>query len=165
MTIGTRTSTLFCLTVFGLCQWPNVEAYNVSLSAKPNTTRPNPSGETPIQIVHISDIHVDLFYETGASYNCTKNICCRPYTTNDEPSITDYPTGEYGNHACDSPLALEQSLYAAIESLVPNRAFTQVPYINFVSLNSDDNNRIFTGDVVEGAVWLMNGNCSSYLLL
>lgn len=139
MTIGTRTSTLFCLTVFGLCQWPDVEEYNVTLSAKPNTARPNPSGETPIQIVHISDIHVDLFYETGASYNCTKNICCRPYTSDDEPGITDYPAGEYGNHACDSPLALEQSLYAAIESLVPNRAFT-----------------IFTGDVVEGAVWLVN---------
>jgi sphingomyelin phosphodiesterase len=94
------------------------------MTAKPNTSRPGPSGETPIQIVHISDIHVDLFYETGASYNCTKNICCRPYTTGDEPGVTDYPAGEYGNHACDSPLTLEESLYAAVESLVPDRAFT-----------------------------------------
>jgi sphingomyelin phosphodiesterase len=95
MTIGTRTSQLFCLTVFGLCQWPDIEAYTVSLSAKPATTRPAPSGESPIQVVHISDIHVDLSYETGASYNCTKNICCRPYTAADAPGNNDYPAGEY----------------------------------------------------------------------
>jgi sphingomyelin phosphodiesterase len=78
MTIGTRTSELFCLTVFGLCQWPEIQEYTVSMSDKPATTRPAPSGESPLQIVHISDIHVDLSYETGANYNCTKNICCRP---------------------------------------------------------------------------------------
>lgn len=124
MNIGTRISQLFCLTVFGLCQWPAIEAYNVSMTAKPDTSRPSPSGETPIQVVHISDIHADLFYETGASYNCPKNICCRPYTAADEPGVTDYPAREYGNPACDSPLTLEESLYAAIESLVPGRAFT-----------------------------------------
>ena len=94
------------------------------MSAKPDTTRPAPSGESPIQVVHISDIHVDLSYETGASYNCTKNICCRPYTADDEPGVTDYPAGEYGNPECDAPLTLEESMYAAVESLVPDRAFT-----------------------------------------
>ena len=63
MVIGTRTSQLFCLTIFGLCPWPAVEAYTVEMSAKPNTTRPAPRGQTPIQVVHISDIHVDLSYE------------------------------------------------------------------------------------------------------
>jgi sphingomyelin phosphodiesterase len=124
MTIGTRTSTLFCLTIFGLCQWPDIAEYTVPMSAKPSTSRPAPSGGTPLQVVHISDIHVDLSYETGASYNCTKNICCRPYTADDAPGVTDYPAGEYGNHECDSPLSLEESLYAAVESLVPERAFT-----------------------------------------
>ncbi|CZR64135.1 related to acid sphingomyelinase [Phialocephala subalpina] len=138
MTIGTRTSELFCLTVFGLCQWPDIEAYTVSVTDKPDTTRPAPSGQSPIQVVHISDIHVDLSYETGASYNCTKNICCRPYTADDEPGVTDFPAGEYGNVACDSPVTLEESMYAAIESLAPDKSFT-----------------IFTGDVVEGAVWLV----------
>src|SRR3954469_20481976 len=42
MTIGTRTSELFCLTVFGLCQWPAVEPYTVSMSAKPAKSRPAP---------------------------------------------------------------------------------------------------------------------------
>lgn len=137
MTIGTKTSQLFCLTIFGLCQWPAVDtSYTLDMSAKPATSRPQSSGTTPIKIVHISDIHVDLSYETGASYNCTKNICCRPYTTDDEPGVTDYPAGLYGNPECDSPVTLEESMYAAVQDLVPDRALT-----------------IFTGDVVEGAVW------------
>ncbi|KAK2603211.1 hypothetical protein N8I77_009685 [Diaporthe amygdali] len=140
MNIPSKTSELFCMTIFGLCQWPEVDtSYSVSLSEKPaNATRPEPSGQTPLKVVHISDIHVDLNYTTGASYNCTKNICCRPYTSADEPGVTDYPAGPYGNPECDSPLSLEESLYKAIEDLVPSRAFT-----------------IFTGDVVEGAVWLV----------
>ncbi|KAH7364647.1 Metallo-dependent phosphatase-like protein [Rhexocercosporidium sp. MPI-PUGE-AT-0058] len=139
MTIGTRTSKLFCLTVFGLCPWPAIEAYTVPVTSKPAKTRPLPSGRKPLQVVHISDIHVDLSYKKGSSYNCTKNICCRPYAAADQPGVTKYPAGEYGNPACDSPVTLEESLYSAIENLVPNRAFT-----------------IFTGDVVEGAVWLVN---------
>lgn len=143
MTIPSKTSELFCLTIFGLCQWPAVDnstmaASFLSLSAKPaNASRPSPSGQTPLEVVHISDIHVDRNYTTGASYNCTKNICCRAYDADDEPGTTAYPAGPFGNAACDSPVALEESLYAAVVALVPDRAFT-----------------IFTGDVVEGDVWL-----------
>ena len=35
------------------------------MTTKPDTSRPAVSGKTPIQIVHISDIHVDLNYTTG----------------------------------------------------------------------------------------------------
>ncbi|GFG18793.1 hypothetical protein IFM5058_09370 [Aspergillus udagawae] len=141
MNIPSTTAVLFCTTIFGLCDFQAVTKYTLDYpSAKPtNASRPSPSGETPIQVVHISDIHVDLSYETGASYNCTKNICCRPYTTSDAPGNTSYPAGKFGDHSCDTPLSLEESMYAAIQQLVPNAAFT-----------------IFTGDVVEGAVWLVN---------
>ncbi|KAH9946301.1 Metallo-dependent phosphatase-like protein [Epithele typhae] len=139
MTVGTKTSQLFCLTVFGLCQWPDVDtSYSPSMSAKPAKSRPLSSGKTPIKVVHISDIHVDLSYEAGASFNCTKNICCRPYTTADAPGNNAYPAGAYGNPSCDTPVTLEESMYSAIETLVPDRSFM-----------------IFTGDVVEGAVWLV----------
>lgn len=60
MTIGTTTSQLFCWTVLGLCQWPDITDYTISMTDKPNTSRPISSGQTPIQVVHISDIHVDL---------------------------------------------------------------------------------------------------------
>ncbi|PYH96613.1 acid sphingomyelinase [Aspergillus ellipticus CBS 707.79] len=141
MDVPSKTAVLFCNTIFGLCDYPAVAEYTVDFpSDKPaNASRPDPSGETPIQIVHISDIHVDLSYETGASYNCTKPICCRPYTTTDDPGVTDYPAGKYGNHNCDAPLSLEESMYAAIKELVPDAPFV-----------------IFTGDIVEGAVWLVN---------
>ena len=108
---------------------------------KPNTSRPPPSGKTPIQVVHISDTHVDLSYETGASYNCTKPICCRAYTEADAPGNNDFPAGPYGEYTCDPPLSLEESMFAAIESLIPDAAFT-----------------IFTGDVVAHDVWLVNEN-------
>ncbi|KKY17767.1 putative sphingomyelin phosphodiesterase [Phaeomoniella chlamydospora] len=141
MDIPSHTAQLFCSTVFGLCDYPEVTVYDVPFpSEKPaNSSRPAPSGQTPIQVVHISDIHIDRFYETGASYNCTKNICCRPYTAADAPGNTSYPAGEYGNVNCDTPISLEESMYNAIQTLVPNASFT-----------------IFTGDVVEGAVWLVN---------
>lgn len=87
--------------------------------------------------MHFSDIHVDPFYETGASYNCTKPICCRSYTTADSPGNNNYPAGPYGNTHCDSPLSLEESMYAAIKSIVPNASMT-----------------LFTGDIVDHAVWL-----------
>lgn len=41
--IGARTSQLFCLTIFGIRQYPDVEACTVSMSAKPGATRPAPS--------------------------------------------------------------------------------------------------------------------------
>lgn len=127
------------MVIFGMCPYPDVEDYNVTIPvAKPDTKRPAPSGKTPIQVVHISDIHVDLFYIPGTSYNCTENICCRAYDEAEAVGVTDYPAGVYGEPYCDSPVTLEESMYAAIESLVPDAAFT-----------------IFTGDVVEGAVWLV----------
>jgi sphingomyelin phosphodiesterase len=135
MDIPSTTAQLFCTTIFGLCDYPAVDAHTVTFNTtKPDTTRPASSGKTPIQIVHFSDIHVDLSYETGASYNCTKNICCRPYTAADAPGNTSYPCGPYGNHYCDAPKTLEESLYSAIEQVAPNAAFA-----------------LFTGDIVEGS--------------
>ncbi|KAE8441924.1 hypothetical protein EG329_004182 [Mollisiaceae sp. DMI_Dod_QoI] len=140
MTIGSHTSQLFCITFLGLCPYPAVTQHTIQFpSAKPAKSRPAASGQTPLQIVHFSDIHVDPFYETGASYNCTKPICCRPYTTADAPGNNAFPAGPFGNHECDAPVSLEQSMYAAIKSIAPNAALT-----------------LFTGDIVDHAVWLTN---------
>lgn len=139
MEIPTRTSAIFCNTVFGICDLPAVVPYSVPFpKPKPTAaTRPAVSGKTPLKIVHISDIHVDLSYDVGANYNCTNSICCRPFTPADYPNVTQYPAGPYGNNKCDSPLSLEESMYAAIEQIVPDSSFT-----------------MFTGDLVEGAEWL-----------
>lgn len=87
------------MTVFGLCDWPAVADYTVTMTVKPDTSRPVSNGKTPIQIVHISDIHVDLEYVVGASYDCTKNICCRVYDSGDAVGNNSFPAGPYGNPA------------------------------------------------------------------
>ncbi|RDW83499.1 hypothetical protein BP5796_04990 [Coleophoma crateriformis] len=140
MVIPSRTAKIFCNTVMGICPLPAVEPYVVSFPKPKPTASAAPvssSGSTPLQIVHISDIHVDHSYVAGSNYNCANSICCHVLTPSDAPNVTQYHAGPFGNTNCDSPVDLEESLYAAIQELIPDAAFT-----------------LFTGDLVEGAVWL-----------
>jgi sphingomyelin phosphodiesterase len=137
MTVPSKTAVLFCTTLTGLCQYPAVDPPFLELPPKPaNINRPVPSGQTPIQIVQYSDIHVDPFYVPGSSFNCTKPICCRDYDTADDAGNNSFPAGPYGDHHCDVPLSLEDSMYAAIRQTVPD------PFVT-----------LFTGDIVDHAVW------------
>ncbi|KAL7625525.1 hypothetical protein AAE478_004745 [Parahypoxylon ruwenzoriense] len=137
MAIGSKASQLACVAFMGLCPYPEVEPYDVPfLSPKPNTTRPAPSGREPLHVVHYSDIHIDPLYVVGANANCTKPICCREYSDEDKAGNNEFPAGPNGEHACDAPVSLEESMYAAIKDIVPDAAFS-----------------IFTGDVVDHAVW------------
>ncbi len=78
MSIGGKTSQIFCITFLGLCPYPDVDAFTVPFpSASSSITRPSSSGQSPIYVVHYSDIHIDPFYVTGSNTNCTKPICCR----------------------------------------------------------------------------------------
>jgi sphingomyelin phosphodiesterase len=75
------------------------------------------------------------------SQGCPGPIYCdtdlsRPFTEGDEPGRTDSPAGPFGEHTCDSPTSLEDSMYKAIREIVPDAAFT-----------------IFTGDVVDHSIW------------
>lgn len=60
----------------------------------------------------------------------------RNYDSADAPGNNDDPAGPYGDHNCDAPVSLEESMYAAIKELVPDAAFA-----------------LFTGDIVDHAVW------------
>jgi len=141
MIIPSHTASSLCTSLLGLCPYPEVRPYQVQFpKPKPNTTRPASSGQQEsLQIVHFSDIHVDLEYETGSNYNCTKPICCRPYTAADAPGNTSYPAGPHGNHKCDAPESLEESMYSAIQQFAPNASFA-----------------LFTGDIPDHAIWLVN---------
>ncbi|KAF5017208.1 hypothetical protein F66182_10888, partial [Fusarium sp. NRRL 66182] len=135
--IGSRTAQHFCVTFLGLCEYPTVDEWDVPVPPKRSPRkRPVPSGRDPIKVVHYSDIHVDQLYTEGSNAECNKPICCRPFTEGDEPGRADSPAGPYGEHTCDSPPSLEHSMYEAIKELVPDAAFT-----------------IFTGDVVDHAIW------------
>ncbi|KAI0135272.1 sphingomyelin phosphodiesterase [Daldinia grandis] len=148
LAIGSRTSRLVCVALMGLCQHPEVLPYNVSFpSPKRLTGRPSPSGLEPVQVVHFSDIHIDPLYVEGANANCTKPICCREYTDADKPGFNDFPAGRHGEHTCDSPASLEESMYAAIHAVAPNAAFS-----------------IFTGDIVDHAVWNTSESQNTFII-
>ncbi|KAI0977043.1 Metallo-dependent phosphatase [Xylaria arbuscula] len=120
-----------------MCPFPEVEQYEVSFpSPKPDRWRPKPSGLSPLRVVHYSDIHIDPWYTEAADANCTKFICCRNYDDEPAPGHVFRPAGPNGEHTCDSPVGLEESMYEAVRTLVPDAAFT-----------------IFTGDIVDHAVW------------
>ncbi|KAJ7767552.1 sphingomyelin phosphodiesterase [Mycena olivaceomarginata] len=93
------------------------------------------AGRAPVRVVHLSDVHIDHMYTVGAEANCTKSICCRDFA--DSPETPTVPALPNGNSHCDSPVSLADSMLEEIERLNP--AFS-----------------IFTGDVVEGAVWLVD---------
>ncbi|KAK5993465.1 mRNA degradation protein [Cladobotryum mycophilum] len=137
MSINSDLSKLFCSTFLGLCPAPTIPQWNVPFPApKPAGGRPAPSGKKPLKVVQFSDIHVDPLYVAGSSTQCTKPICCRPYTKNDQPGLSKTPAGPNGDHKCDTPVSLEMSMYQAIKEIVPDAAFT-----------------LFTGDIVDHAVW------------
>jgi sphingomyelin phosphodiesterase len=127
-----------CANLIGLCQYPAVRPHTLSFpSSKPKDIILPSSGKSPIKVVHFSDTHVDLSYETGSSYECSKPICCRVFEDKDAPGITKTPCGPFGNPKCDPPQALQESMHAAIAEINP--AFS-----------------IYTGDVVSHDVWLVD---------
>lgn len=97
-----------------------------------NDKAPAVSGKKPLKVVHYSDIHIDPLYVPGSSTKCKKPVCCRPFTDADAPGKSTSPAGPNGDHNCDAPVSLEDSMYKAIKDMFPDQAFT-----------------IFTGDIVD----------------
>ncbi|CDR46236.1 RHTO0S12e01882g1_1 [Rhodotorula toruloides] len=144
----------FCTTIFGLCPLPNTIPHTVNLTEPPvdagaemlnghppRRTRKiwRSKGRSPFQVVHISDVHVDRSYTPGSSADCSKVICCRNYGPGSLGEAVKVPAGPFGHKKCDAPPALVESMFRAIDKLAPNKSFT-----------------IFTGDVVESAVWAVD---------
>ncbi|PFH49603.1 hypothetical protein AMATHDRAFT_62842 [Amanita thiersii Skay4041] len=130
-----QTATKICDALLGLCQPPDVNPFTVKFprSAPLNPKNFTSQGRTPFQVVHFSDVHIDRQYTPGADSTCTKPICCRNYADHTGPIVT--PAGPFGSRLCDTPTPLIQSMLHAIPATT---TFS-----------------IFTGDVVEAAVWLV----------
>ncbi|KAK2461265.1 hypothetical protein APHAL10511_006792 [Amanita phalloides] len=136
ISIGGQTATKLCDAVFGLCHPPPVNPYNV-LFPKPPPEIPRvftSSGRAPFQVAHFSDVHIDRSYTPGSDATCTKPICCRNYSSHTGPIVN--PAGMYGSYSCDTPPVLSDSMLRAI----PNTTIFS----------------IFTGDVINAAIWLVN---------
>ncbi|KAJ6784614.1 hypothetical protein PWT90_07389 [Aphanocladium album] len=137
LSLYSRSAETFCGVLFGLCDIPKADPLNIVFpSEKPTVSRPRTSGKKPLKIVHFSDIHIDQHYTVGSNTQCNKPICCRAYTKDDAPGTTKNPAGPFGDHKCDTPIDLEQSMYSAIKELVPDAAFS-----------------VFTGDIVDHTIW------------
>ncbi|KAI1462421.1 sphingomyelin phosphodiesterase [Annulohypoxylon moriforme] len=146
MKIGSKTSRLACIALMGLCPYPEIEPHEIVFpSPKPKTARPASSGLKPLQVVHFSDVHVDPLYAVGADANCSKPICCRETISGESPGFI--PANPFGEHTCDAPARLEESMYAAINDIAPDAAFA-----------------IFTGDIVDHAVWRTSRAYNSYVI-
>ena len=144
MSIPSRSSQMLCLMVFGLCQYPAIIPWDIPFPPfTPNHHLPSPvpppSNKPSLKVVHISDLHVDLFYEPGASTNCTKNICCRTYTPPRRPP------------ACPPIRQADSGIRTATRRLCWSRVSTPRSSTSCPMPRS----RLFTGDVVEHTVWLV----------
>jgi sphingomyelin phosphodiesterase len=129
----------FCYYNYYVCDEPPVIQINESewFGPKPSgLVAPPSSGET-INVLHLTDWHLDPRYDIGSEANCSEYLCCRPYSTNTALN-TDYtnasfPASRFGYLYCDTPADLGVSL------------FTEMP--NFINV-SDITFTIFTGDIV-----------------
>ncbi|KAJ7675216.1 sphingomyelin phosphodiesterase [Mycena rosella] len=132
-----QTAEKLCDALLGMCVTHPVNPFTVPFP-KPAPAHPKvftSRGRAPFRVVHLSDVHIDRMYTIGAEANCTKSICCRDFA--DSPATPTVPAGPNGNSHCDSPVTLADSMLEEIESLNP--IFS-----------------IFTGDVVEGATWIVD---------
>lgn len=90
-----------------------------------------------INVLHLSDWHIDPRYDIGSEGNCTQYLCCRPYSTNTDLSTTSanasIPASRFGSLYCDTPADLALSAFSTMDQFVKRSS------INFT---------IFTGDIV-----------------
>lgn len=98
-----------------------------------NITEPISKGREPIKFVHITDVHVDSEYKVGSNPKCGQPICCRGAPDPLGLSVA----GPFGNHKCDTPIALLDSAMDAI-----------------ASFGQDAQGILYTGDAIDHTVWL-----------
>ena len=52
------------------------------LSDKPDKRWERPDKRKVLKVLHISDLHPDLYYTPGAEVKCKEPVCCRSNVTN-----------------------------------------------------------------------------------
>ncbi|CAD6200211.1 unnamed protein product [Caenorhabditis auriculariae] len=98
-----------------------------------------PQGKPTLRALHLTDLHVDMFYTPGLEAQCDTPLCCRPQDINSEIALgaVKEPAqywGTVGN--CDAPYYLLTNMLQHIAS--------SNEIIDYVMVS---------GDVVSHAVW------------
>ncbi|KZT08514.1 sphingomyelin phosphodiesterase [Laetiporus sulphureus 93-53] len=141
-TLGRQTATKFCEAVFGMCAPPPVNSYDVPFP-KPAPEHPKEfvsRGRPPFRVMHFSDMHIDRQYEVNSESKCTKPLCCRTFGP-EPPSHIKLPALPFGMRTCDAPGVLADTMLDAAENFGAGAKFS-----------------IFTGDVIDHAVWDVDEN-------
>lgn len=130
----------WCNRQFKVCSAPTVIPIDEALyfTPKPESAKiaPEPSNHT-IDVLHISDWHLDPRYDIGSEGNCSQGLCCRPYSTNTlyhtDVHNPSSPASRFGSFYCDSPPDLALSSFTEMDHFFNRKdiAFT-----------------VFTGDIV-----------------
>ncbi|KAF8963912.1 Metallo-dependent phosphatase-like protein [Flammula alnicola] len=111
-----------CQNFFSMCPAPPTVALNLTgWFAKPKPSplpAPKQRSGKRLNVLHLSDIHLDPRFATGAEANCTSGTCCRANNHNiQSPNKILSPAPRYGAYLCDTPLALALSALEAVPAL------------------------------------------------
>ncbi|KAJ6221457.1 hypothetical protein RDWZM_000002 [Blomia tropicalis] len=87
------------------------------------------------EILHLSDIHLDMYYQMNAYASCSEPLCCRTGSSHSSKSFHAGYWGSFGN--CDTTIRTLESLI----STVANDYADQYRYL------------LFTGDYIAHDVW------------
>ncbi|KAF9096097.1 hypothetical protein BGX29_008745 [Mortierella sp. GBA35] len=125
---------MICFQILGACPAPAITSGTLNFpKPKPvNATIPAANGNR-VEVLHISDWHVDEHYVTGSDAACNKPLCCRKWA--DSPLVPGRAAASWGDYNCDAPVKLGQDLLKFVPS-VANISFS-----------------ILTGDVPPHNVW------------
>lgn len=140
MSLSTGDMHALCSVQYPLCaeEPPILIDESLYFDPKPESaeTVPEPSGQT-LNVLHLSDWHLDPRYDIGSEGNCTNYVCCRPASRNDNLGThsrnASLPASRFGSFFCDTPADL------ALSALSDMPDFFDMDDLAF---------SIFTGDIV-----------------
>lgn len=93
----------FACSSLTLCESPKYRRENFTdwqnnvLASTPVSPAPLPSGLSSYKFGHMSDLHIDVFYQEGTNSNCGLPLCCRSWNG---PGTS----GAWGDYNCDIPV-------------------------------------------------------------
>ncbi|KAG0669573.1 hypothetical protein C6P45_003563 [Maudiozyma exigua] len=82
---------------------PNVTISHLLPPKKPeNMVAPEPGTEGTFNVLHVSDIHIELDYTVGGEANCTDSLCCTPQSVKKSKLDSSSPYEGHWNSYYDS---------------------------------------------------------------
>jgi sphingomyelin phosphodiesterase len=105
-----------------------------------NGNRVNALSQSTRQILHLTDIHMDLEYQIGSHIECNEPICCRSTPFSDNSSTisgeANVSAGTWGAYPCDIPIHTVENAFKEISK---NSKSVDLWY--------------WTGDIVAHDIW------------